>query len=71
MVKILKKKISPQSETHRAKQWFSVVFQHIWGNLQRISLFSQNLISQKGALKYSESLFFFTSLKRDKTRRIF
>ena len=62
--KYLKKKFPPQSEPRTAKQWFSGFFQHIWGNLQRISLFSQNLLSQKGALKYSESLFFLTCLKR-------
>ena len=36
---------------------------NFFGNSQRISIFSQNWLSQKGALKYSESLFFLAYLK--------
>ena len=50
---------SPQSEPHTAKLYFSVVLKHFLGNSQRTSLF---LV--KGALNYSESLFFLTCLKR-------
>ena len=54
----------PQIEPHTDKLCFCVVFQHIWGNSQRSSRFSQNLLSQRGALKYTECLFFLTCLKR-------
>ncbi len=48
------------SEPHTAKLCFSVNLKHFSGNSQRTSLFSQ-----KGTLKYSESLFFLTSLKME------
>ena len=52
---ITKTCFSPQSEPHIAKLCFSVVLKNFWGNSQRTSLFSQKKLSQKGALKYSES----------------
>ena len=55
---------SPQSEPHRDKLCFSVALKHLWGNSQRISLLVRNWLCQKGALKYSEGLFFLTYLER-------
>ena len=69
---MLKKKISPQSEPHRAKLCFSMVLKHSWWNSQRTSLFSQKkCLSQKGALKYSDIWFFLTCLKRRKSCKKF
>ena len=59
---------SPVCEPYTAKLCFSFFLKHFWGNSQRTSFFSPKIDSQKRAQKYSESLFFLTSLKKGKSR---
>ena len=70
---INKNSFSPQNEPHRAKQCFSVVLKHFWGNSQRTSLFSPSqkvTISEKSTETLRKLCFFFlTSLTKGKILR--
>ncbi len=65
--KINKNWFSHKNVPHTAKQCFSVVLKHFWGNSQR-TLFIQKIYSQKGTLKYSQS-FFFNMFEKGQTLR--
>ena len=62
---ILKKKVSPPKMSHIQLNYAFLLFWSIFLEIHREPLFLvKKLLSPKGALKYSENLFFLTCLKR-------
>ena len=61
---LTKKCSSPQNEPHTAKLCFPAVLKRFGGNSLKILFVVKKVTSQKVAQKYSESLFFLTSLIR-------
>ena len=62
-ININKNSFSPKSEPHTDKLGLCVVLKHFWEIHREIFFLDTKWLSQKRALKYSESLFFLPCLK--------